>query len=193
MVKRLRRSYKKNQLTAIGDDKAVSAKLDELMANDWVVYSKAYYQNSEVVLGYLARYTYRIAISERRILRMDEQSVSFEWKDYRDDSSRKVMKLSGVEFVRRFFLHILPSGLMRIRHFGFMANCHRKKKLECIRQCLQHAEEKAENDSETITICESHVSQIETQQPIPCPRCDEGHLLFFKEIEPNRGRMPLVA
>lgn len=119
MVKLLRQAYKKDHLSKVGSPNALREKLDALMSTDWVVYTKAYYQNSDVVLTYLARYTYRIAISQRRLLTMDAQTVSFVWKDYRDKSQSKVMQLSGVEFIRRFLLHVLPGGFMRIRHYGF--------------------------------------------------------------------------
>jgi hypothetical protein len=82
------------------------------------------------VLKYLARYTHRVAISNHRLRSMENGRVSFDWKDYADHSRTKTMSLDAVEFIRRFLLHVLPSGLVRIRHFGFLANRVRQQKLE---------------------------------------------------------------
>ena len=89
----------------------------------------------EQVLKYLARYTHRVAISNRRLLSMEDGRVTFEYKDYADGNKTKVMTLEATEFIRRFLLHILPSGFVRIRQFGFLANRARGKKLALCRVC----------------------------------------------------------
>jgi hypothetical protein len=88
------------------------------------------------VLDYFGRYTHRVAISNNRLVSMDNSKVSFRWKDYRDDYRQKTMALDGEEFVRRFLVHVLPDGFHRIRHYGFLANCHRKRKLALCRELL---------------------------------------------------------
>jgi hypothetical protein len=88
------------------------------------------------VLQYLARYTHRVAISNHRLRSMENRRVSFDWKDYSDHSRTKTMTLDAVEFIRRFLLHVLPVGMVRIRHFGFLANRVRKQKLEHCRALL---------------------------------------------------------
>jgi hypothetical protein len=87
------------------------------------------------VLKYLARYTHRVAISNHRLRALENGHVSFDWKDYADHSRRKTMTLDAVEFIRRFLLHVLPSGLVRIRHFGFLANRVRRQKLHQCAPC----------------------------------------------------------
>jgi Putative transposase len=89
------------------------------------------------VLRYLGRYTHRVAISNHRLLDFDGESVSFRWRDYAHGNKSRVMTLDAVEFLRRFFLHILPKGFVRIRHFGFLANCFRRERLSLCRQLLE--------------------------------------------------------
>jgi hypothetical protein len=103
---------------------------------EWVVYAKRPFGGPEPVLKYLARYTHRVAISNRRLLSMEDGRVTFEWKDYADGNQTKTMTLEAVEFIRRFLLHVLPSGFVHIRHFGFLANRKRKEKLALCRSLL---------------------------------------------------------
>jgi hypothetical protein len=102
-----------------------------------VVYAKPPFGGPEQVLKYLARYTHRVAISNRRLVGLDDETVSFRWKDYADGGAPKVMTLAGVEFVRRFLQHVLPTGFVRIRHFGFLANRCRDEKLARCRARLE--------------------------------------------------------
>jgi hypothetical protein len=102
----------------------------------WVVFAKAPFGGPGQVLKYLARYTHRVAISNARLLSMEDGRVSFEYKDYADGNKSKVMTLEATEFIRRFLLHILPAGFVRIRQFGFLANRARKKKLALCRELL---------------------------------------------------------
>jgi hypothetical protein len=101
---------------------------------EWVVYSKAPFDGPEQVLHYVSRYTHRVAISNDRLLDFDDGRVSFSWKDYRDNNQRKTMTLAAEEFIRRFLMHVLPKGFQRIRHYGFLANCCRGRKLALCRQ-----------------------------------------------------------
>ena len=89
--------------------------LDKVMAVDWVVYSKHCLKHSATVVEYLARYTHRIAITDARIVRVDDDSVTLRYKDYADHDRAKMLTLAGSEFVRRFLMHIVPKGLMRVR------------------------------------------------------------------------------
>src|SRR4051812_41688015 len=101
-----------------------------------MVYAKRPFGGPEQVLKYLARYTHRVAISNRRLLAMEDGRVTFEWKDYAAGNQAKTMTLDAVEFIRRFLLHVLPSGFVHIRHFGFLANRKRKEKLALCRSLL---------------------------------------------------------
>ena len=102
----------------------------------WVVYAKRPFAGPAQVLGYVGRYTHRVAISNNRLLNMDNGKVSFRWKDYRDGDRQKTMTLDGGEFIRRFLIHVLPDGFHRIRYYGFLANCHRARKLALCRKLL---------------------------------------------------------
>ena len=102
----------------------------------WVVHIKPPFGGPHRVLKYLARYTHRVAISNHRLRALENHRVSFEWKDYAHHGQRKIMTLDAVEFIRRFLLHVLPSGLVRIRHFGFLANRFRTPNLQLCRDLL---------------------------------------------------------
>lgn len=110
--------------------------LNALYAKEWVVYAKPPFNGPETVLAYLGRYTHRIAITNHRILGMDEGRVSFSWKDYADGNTKKIMTLDVFEFIRRFLLHVLPPGFVKIRHVGFLSNRNRKARLELCRASL---------------------------------------------------------
>jgi hypothetical protein len=110
--------------------------LRQLFRQDWVVYAKPPFGGAEHVLNYLARYTHRVAISNHRLVAFENDRVSFRWRDYAHGSKHKVMTLSADEFLRRFLLHVLPKGLVRIRHFGFFANRRRSAALERCRELL---------------------------------------------------------
>ncbi len=122
------------------------------METDWVVYSKACLNRTETVVNYLAQYTHRIAISDWRILGTGHDQVQFRYKDYQGDSRKKVMSLPGTEFIRRFLLHVLPQGFMRIRHYGFLANRCRKIKLKAIRTRLKQIIEANETQTGLRTV-----------------------------------------
>ena len=100
----------------------------------WVVFAKRPFAGPAQVLDYVGRYTHRVAISNNRLVSMDNGQVSFRWKDYRDDNRQKTMTLPGEEFIRRFLIHVLPDGFHRIRYFGFLGNCHRARKLALCRE-----------------------------------------------------------
>ena len=110
--------------------------LDLLQGIDWVVYAKRPFGGPEQVLAYLGRYTHRVAIANSRLVKLEDGYVSFHWRDYRQEASNKVMRLTAEEFIRRFLLHTLPDGFQRIRHYGFLANGHRADKLALCRRLL---------------------------------------------------------
>src|SRR6516225_4367939 len=119
--------------------KAWRAYLAPLRKSEWIVYAKKPFAGPLQVLAYLARYTHRVAISNSRLLDLDATQVSFRWKDYRENGRHrsKVMRLDAGEFIRRFLLHVLPTGFHRIRHYGLFANGHRADKLELCRRALR--------------------------------------------------------
>lgn len=177
MVSALRRAYDDGCLPRITWPGAVDTTLDTLMQNRWVVYSKACVTHTDTVVTYLARYSHRIAISDQRILGMEDGQVLFHYKDYRDRDTPKVMRLSGIEFIRRFLLHVLPKGLMRLRHYGFLANRCRAEKLRCIRSALaQDSESTPAEEDTTGTVCDGY----------PCPKCHQGTVRAVYPLAPVR-------
>ena len=128
---------------ALAEAAAFKAWLAPLRQCEWVVYAKRPFAGPQAVLAYLSRYTHRVAISNSRLLAMDERGVTFRWKDYRaKDGAKgkkrhKAMTLSPQEFMRRFLLHVLPGGFHRIRHYGMLANSRRRDNLALARQLLQ--------------------------------------------------------
>jgi predicted Zn-ribbon and HTH transcriptional regulator len=138
-LKRLHRSKKlqcAGPAAAIADRQPFAKFLRRLHRHDWVVYAKPAFGGPMQVLCYLGRYTHRVAISNHRLLAFDQERVTFRWKDYARGGKHGQMTLTATEFLRRFFLHVLPKGFVRIRHFGFLANRFRASRLALGRQLL---------------------------------------------------------
>ncbi len=127
-----------NDHSSLIDPQVFADWLRPLKKQEWVVYAKRPFAGPEAVLAYLSRYTHRVAIANSRLIRFDEQGVTFRWKDYRQKgrTRQKTMTLDAGEFIRRFLIHILPHGFHRIRHYGWMANTTRVEKLTQARECL---------------------------------------------------------
>ena len=124
---------------ALQDASAFKEWLAPMRQQEWVVYAKRPFAGPRAVLAYLSRYTHRVAISNSRLVAMDERGVTFRWKDYRAKGRTrpKTMTLQPQEFMRRFLLHVLPGGLHRIRHYGLLANGNRRDCLALVRAALQ--------------------------------------------------------
>lgn len=181
MISALRQSYRAGDLGKLTSG-GVDEVLNKLMKKEWVVYSKAYLKRPETVLRYLGRYTRKIAFSEGRLRTITDEKVVMDYKDYRD-SKTKPLQLTGVEFLRRFLLHVLPSGFMRIRHYGFLANRVRREKLTCIRSCLMQPNS---NSNETVSTTDTAKEKQTETPPCPCPKCKSGRLLVRYDILPVR-------
>jgi hypothetical protein len=156
--------------------------LSAAVGTDWVVYAKPPFGGPEQVLKYLARYTHRVAISNARLLDFEDGMVRFRYKDYAHGNRKRVMTLTALEFVRRLLLHVLPTGLQRIRHYGILANRHRHEKLTWCRRLLGSASA-AEPDSpeETRKTRESPSSITPTRV---CPVCGAGRMIVIMELPP---------
>ncbi len=141
----LKRLYRRKQLrcagpsAALADEKQFRQLLRRLHRQDWVVYAKPAFGGPRQVLRYLGRYTHRVAISNHRLESFDGERVTFRWKDYTHGSKTRSMTLTATEFLRRFFLHVLPKGFVRIRHFGFLSNRFRVARVKLCRQLLVNA------------------------------------------------------
>jgi hypothetical protein len=123
---------------ALADTQAFERWLKPLWQCEWVVYAKRPFAGPDAVLAYLSRYTHRVAISNSRLIAMDDHGITFRWKDYRAKgrTKHKTMTLAPGEFIRRFLLHVLPRGLHRIRHYGLLANAHRRQQIARVRDLL---------------------------------------------------------
>jgi hypothetical protein len=138
----LKRAFRKKRLTFAGEiqplqeQKTFAAFLRQFYRQDWVVYAKPAFGGPQQVLRYLGRYTHRVAISNHRLLSFDGEQVRFRWRDYANGNKQRQMTVSADEFIRRLLLHVLPPGFVRIRHFGFLANCQRVTSLQLCRQLL---------------------------------------------------------
>jgi Putative transposase/Transposase zinc-binding domain len=158
-------------LVSLNDARAFASILAPLRTTEWVVYAKEPFAGPKQVLAYLARYTHRVAIANSRLLDLDQTHVSFLWKHYRENGVRKnkVMRIQVAEFIRRFLLHILPSGFHRIRHYGLFANGHRAEKLALCRTLLDVP---CAPDHDADPVATNH-------QPPPCPCCG-GRMKVFE-------------
>ncbi len=107
---------------------------NSLFNKEWVVYAKPPFAGPKQVLTYLGRYTHRVAISNNRILQVDDKLVTFTWRDYHQDNMMIITLMKGSDFLKRFSLHILPPGFTRIRHYGFLSSAAKAKALEALRE-----------------------------------------------------------
>jgi hypothetical protein len=175
--------------------------IDELRASEWVVYAKPPFGGPEQVLKYLARYTHRVAISNQRLASLDDRTVSFHWKDYADANTAKVMTLDGVEFLRRFLQHVLPTGFVRIRHFGLLANRHREEKLSRCRSLLTATATVGQSEllpAEATEATESEpgvgaAADAAPESGVRCPACGKGRMVVIDVVPRAAAMLPSVV
>ena len=171
-------------LAELADPTVFAAHLAPLRKTDWVVYAKPPFGGPEAVLAYLSRYTHRVAISNHRLVSADASTVAFRWKDYRikKGDRMKVMRLTTDEFIRRFLIHVLPSGFHRIRHTGFLANGIRRDRIAKIRRLLDVEPEPAQMPDETTN---TEPDDLNAHQP--CPKCGGAMIIVETFL---RGQIP---
>jgi hypothetical protein len=155
--------------------------VSEAVRTDWVVYAKEPFGGPEMVLKYLARYTHRAAISNDRVLELEDGRVRFRWKDYAHGGRWRTMTLIAIEFVRRLLMHVLPSHFVRIRHYGLLANRHREEKLARCRELLGAAAASAGEVVESMARPEGPRPVTPTRA---CPSCGAGRLVVIAELPP---------
>jgi hypothetical protein len=181
-LEQLEKAFERNKLCFPGPMEALktAAAFAALLASEetreWVVYAKPPFGGPQQALEYLGRYTHRVAISNQRLQSMENGNVTFQWKDYRNKDKQK----SKTEFIRRFLIHTLPQGFPRIRHFGLLANRHRKAKLALCRQLLSNPILELLPDTTG-----AHHTQIEKVIP-PCPKCGTGMMIRIGFLAPYR-------
>jgi hypothetical protein len=166
--------------------------LDGLFAKSWVVYCKPPFGGPRQVLEYLSRYTHRVAISNDRLVRMDEEEVVLRYRDRADGDRLREMTLSGEEFVRRFLLHVLPDRFVRIRSYGWLATRNRSRDLALCRKLLGVGTPAPESAPESTPSPEEGESWSELLQrltghdPLLCPECGQGRLVLRCELAGER-------
>ncbi|MFQ5937761.1 MAG: transposase [Acidiferrobacterales bacterium] len=186
----LKREYRRGelqfhgQLERLAQEAVFEQRLNCAVRNNWTVDARRPFASAEIVLKYLARYTHRVAISNCRLIAMQDGKVHFRWKDYADGGRQKTMELEAVEFMRRFLLHVLPRGFVRIRYYGFLANAHRSEKLALCRSLLgqagrsdKHHDERREGNEDA-----------REDDPIACPVCGQGHMIIIQVVDNDRSR-----
>jgi hypothetical protein len=184
----LRRAFDDNQLqffnalASLREPPAFAGYLAPVADTDWVVYAKKPFGGPERVLQYLGRYTHRVAISNNRLVEFSAGQVAFQWKDYRQESRPKVMRLDACEFTRRFLLHVLPSGFQRIRQYGLLANCHRKAKMEQCRQLLAAPPPPPPDESADYLDRYQRLTGMSLRD---CPQCGKGQLVRIESFPPT--------
>jgi hypothetical protein len=182
----LRAAYASGELhfaghqAALGEPAAFARFVADARRHDWVVYAKRPFAGPAQVLNYLGRYTHRVAIGNHRLVSLEDGAVRFRFKDYARGNKVKVMSLAAEEFIRRFLLHVLPCGFMRIRHYGVLANRHRAEKLAQCRNRLDQPEPLSA-EPETVADFFQRVAGIDIHR---CPHCRIGYLHTFLTLQP---------
>jgi hypothetical protein len=180
-----------NTHVGLADKRTFKKFLAPLRRTEWVVYCKQPFAGPEQVLRYLARYTHRVAISNRRLVAADDGSVSFRWKDYRIEGPGrwKTMTLTPHEFIRRFLMHVLPKGFHRIRHYGLLASGHRAANIARARKLLA-----VPSGSQSPDTSAAAARDEPRMLPRPCPRCDGRMFIietFARDCEPKHRPTPV--
>jgi hypothetical protein len=168
------------RLAELSNPVPFEALLETARAKKWRVYAKPPFGRPELVLRYLARYTHRVAISNARLVALHDGQVTFSWKDYRKQGRRRMMTLSAAQFIRRFLLHLLPRGFVRVRTYGFLANRHRAAKLAQCRWAIAHLE--TETNDAPLTDLGAAAANDKLRQ---CPACQRGRMACVLLLSPT--------
>jgi Putative transposase/Transposase zinc-binding domain len=177
-------------LRHLGEPAAFRRYLAATRDTEWVVYAKRPFAGPKQVLDYVGRYTHRVAISNHRLLSIDEGKVRFRWRDYRHGNQQKSMTLDVDEFIRRFLIHVLPSGFQRIRYFGFLGNCHRARKLTLCRELLGMAQAEQDKPASLEDYRDRHEALTGVSLRV-CPHCRLGSMLVVEVIPRTSLRLPV--
>ena len=185
----LGKSVARGEVTCPGGSNALRPLVRRLYAHDWVVYCKPPFAGPETVLDYLARYTHRVAISNHRIVHVDNERVTFRYRDRRHGDVPKVATVTPHEFIRRFLLHTLPKGFKRIRHYGFLASQAKARHLPRCRALLGLAAPLPPPQEKTT---EELVADLTGLDLTTCPRCSQGTMRFDRPL-PRLPMQPITV
>jgi len=158
--------------------------LGQASLKNWVVYSKPPVAGADQVIDYLARYTHRIALSNDRLVALKDGQVTLRWKDRANGNQKKLMTLDAVEFLKRFLLHILPRGLVRIRHYGFLANAVRRREIRRCRDLLGLPIPATSKEPERLETWQETLLRFTGRDVTRCPQCKKGTMTDTGELRP---------
>lgn len=181
-LNQLKQYYQQKKLSFYGkaavykNHKTFQALLNQCYRKDWYSYTKRTFSGPAAVVKYLGRYTHRIAIANSRIVAVNEHTVTITVKDRKHNNQKKTVTLPGVEFIRRFLLHVLPKGFVKIRHYGLLANCNKNTKLERSRQLTNSPVRKAQLEGLTPT---DMILVLTGKDVTKCPICGKGNLVML--------------
>ncbi len=172
-LKRARLEYH-GSISSLHDKALFDSLVSSLYQKEWVVYCKPPFKNAGNVIEYLGRYTHRVAISNNRILKLDNGIVAFRWRDYRDGNKQKLMSLDADEFIRRFLTHVLPAGFTKIRHYGLLSPVNKSTKLRLCKKITNTPK----NDFPKDSLSAIELLNLLTGRDVTlCPCCGVGHLV----------------
>jgi hypothetical protein len=178
-----------SSLEHLSERTAFQRHLAPVRAVDWSVYAKKPFAGPQQVLDYVGRYTHRIAISNNRLLSIDDGKIRFRWKDYRNRNHLGTMTLAAEEFIRRFLLHVLPEGFQRIRYYGFLCNRYREQKLTRCRELLGMVTETPADDERSDDY-RDHYEAVAGVCLKECPVCHHGHMVLVEVIPKPSAHRP---
>jgi hypothetical protein len=187
------KAYRRAQLifpgntAAIGTDQEIDRLLESLSKQKWIAYAKRPFAGPEQVLEYLGRYTHRVAISNNRILSANDGKVVFTYRDRSRNNTVRTMTLCADEFIRRFLLHVLPHGFMKIRYFGFLAHTNKKQAIPLLRKLIDGNAQLPEKADETI---EQMMLRLTGTDITCCPQCGKGKMKLIKKLPKQPGHSP---
>lgn len=174
----------KGSIKGLNNKKEFKKLLDIVYEKDWVVYAKKPFNNAAHVFKYLGKYTHKIAISNHRIVTIENHEVTFKYKDYADNNTQKIMTIKANEFIRRFLLHTLPKGFCKIRHYGLAANRTKKNNLKIVRKLLNAVHSIYLRTKET---WQETLLRLTGFDVAVCPKCKTGEMKTIRIIESAYG------
>jgi hypothetical protein len=187
-LKLLLNAYLKDELiftqktASLKSRQAFQQLINSVSKTKWIAYAKRPFAGPQQVLDYLGRYTHRVAISNNRIISMDDGRVTFTYRDRQNDNEIKKMTLDAHEFIRRFLLHVLPKGLIKIRYFGFLSHTNKKRDIPLIRKLIDPDVTLPEKIQETISEMMLRLTGIDISC---CPKCKKGKMIRIRKLPKN--------
>ena len=173
--------------SALGTEQEFDRLVESLSKTKWIAYAKRPFAGPEQVLEYLGRYTHRVAISNNRILSANDGKVVFTYRDRSRNNALRTMTLSADEFIRRFLLHVLPKGFMKIRYFGFLANTNKKQAILLLRKLINGKAQLPVKTDETIGEMMLRLTGTDINC---CPQCGKGKMKLLKKLPQWPGHSP---